>query len=144
MSKTKIWPIRLLIGVVFAWNVQCALAFLIAPERFAPGFELSGVTGAAALRGIGLLFFMWNVPYAVALWRPIRHRVSLHEALAMQTIALLGESLIRNGLPAEHVMARESLARFIRFDAAGLLLLLLAAFLVCRYSVDVSSASIRQ
>ncbi len=111
---------------MLAWNVQCALAFLIAPATYAAGFELSGAPGDAAVRGIGLLFLMWNVPYAVALWHPVRYRVSLYEALAMQTIGLLGESLILLSLPAGHTLARASLGRFIAFDAAGLALLVVA------------------
>jgi hypothetical protein len=38
------------------------------------------------LRGIGVLFLMWNVPYLVALWHPIRHRISLYEWLAIRSI----------------------------------------------------------
>ena len=66
---------RLLIGIVFLWNVQCGMVFLLWPERYAPGFELTGAPGAAAVRGLGVLFLMWNVPYAVALWNPLRYRV---------------------------------------------------------------------
>ncbi len=51
--------------------------------------------------GMGVLFLMWNVPYAVALWHPLRHRISLYEALAMQAIGLLGESLIYLSLSPE-------------------------------------------
>lgn len=120
---------RLCIGLVFAWNVQCAGAFLIDPATYAAGFELSGAAGAAAVHGIGLLFLMWNVPYAVALWHPVRQRISLYEALAMQAIGLVGESLIWSSLPAAHAVARGSLVRFIAFDASGLLLLALAAVL---------------
>jgi hypothetical protein len=108
------------------------LAFLMAPDTYALGFELSGEAGAAAVRGIGLLFLMWNVPYAVAFWHPVRHRISLYEALAMQAIGLLGESLIFLSLPATHLAARASIARFIAFDAAGLLLLGLGALSVHR------------
>jgi hypothetical protein len=119
---------RACIALVLAWNVQCAAAFVLAPATYAAGFELAGPPGDATVRGIGLLFLMWNVPYAVALWHPLRHRVSLYEALAMQAIGLLGESLIYLSLPAVHAVARASLTRFITFDGAGLLLLALAAF----------------
>ena len=66
---------------------------------------------------------MWNVPYAVALWHPVRHRVSLYEALAMQAIGLAGESLILLSCLRRCVVARASIGRFILFDAAGLVLL---------------------
>ncbi len=128
--RARAWLARLCIGLVLAWNLQCALAFLVAPGNYAAGFELAGVAGDAAVRGIGLLFLMWNVPYAVALWHPVRQRISLYEALAMQAIGLLGESLIFLSVPAAHAIARGSLTRFIAFDAAGLLLLAAAVVLV--------------
>lgn len=128
----RLWAARVLIGAVFLWNVQCALAFLAAPAAYAPGFELSGATGEAVVRGLGVLFLMWNVPYAVALWHPARRRVSLYEALAMQAIGVVGESLILAALPVAHAVARASIARFVAFDGAGLVALALAACLVRR------------
>ena len=125
-----LWFSRLFVGVVFAWNLQCALVFLIRPAVFAPGFQLSGAIGEAVLRSLGVLFLMWNVPYGVAMWHPGRHRVALLEALVMQAIGLVGESWIYSTLPAvEHTVVRQSLARFIVFDAIGLAALLLAAWL---------------
>jgi hypothetical protein len=136
LIKLQTWLPRILIGIVFLWNVQCALAFLLWPERYTPGFELAGAPGAAAIQGIGVLFLMWNVPYAVALWNPLRHRLSVWEAVVMQALGLLGESIIYLNLPAGHAVAQASLARFILFDGLGLLALLLAAWLV--YSVKPS------
>jgi hypothetical protein len=134
-SSTNLLLARLAIGLVFLWNIQCALAFLLWPDHFSAGFELSGAPGAAVVRGVGLLFLMWNVPYAVALWHPLHHRISLYEATAMQVIGVLGETLIRLGLPPAHYLLRASLLRFILFDAAGLLLMLLAVWLVSRTSL---------
>lgn len=121
---------RLMIFPVLAWNVQCALAFLLQPDAYAPGFELSGAPGAAAVRGMGILFLMWNIPYAVALSDPLLRRVSLYESAAMQAVALVGETLLLAGLPAGVPGLRASILRFIWFDAAGLLLLLAAVVLV--------------
>lgn len=120
---------RALIGVVLLINVQSALSFLIWPSAYAGGFELSGEVGDAMLRGMGVLFLMWNVPYAVALWHPIRHRISLYEAVAMQAIGLVGETYIYTSLTAVHSIARSSIARFIAFDSLGLLLLVLAVWI---------------
>jgi hypothetical protein len=39
------WFARLAIGFVFVVNLNCALAFILTPERYAPGFEISGVAG---------------------------------------------------------------------------------------------------
>jgi hypothetical protein len=133
-TPVRLWLGRLLIGTVLIWNVQCALIFLLAPGTFAPGFELGGAAGAAAVRGMGVLFLMWNVPYAVALWHPVRHRVSLYEAVAMQTIGLIGESLILWSLGGAHPVAAGSVTRFIAFDGAGVLLLALAAWITRRRS----------
>jgi hypothetical protein len=129
---TSLLLARLAILLVFLWNVQCALAFLFWPERFAQSFELSGAPGEAAVRGMGVLFLMWNVPYAVALWHPLRYRISLYEASAMQAIGLVGESIILISLPPAHATLQASLLRFIAFDGAGLILLLLAIWLVHR------------
>ncbi len=107
-------------------NLQCALAFLFWPQNYVSGFELSGPLGEAMVRSMGVLFLMWNVPYAVALWNPLRYRTSLYEAVAMQTIGVVGESGIYLALPAVYAIARASIARFIFFDALGLLALLVA------------------
>jgi hypothetical protein len=111
------WTARVLIAIVVAWNVQAALAFLLRPGAYAPGFQVSGAAGEAMVRGLGVLFLMWNVPYVVALWYPVRHRVSLYEACAMQGIGLIGESLIYLSLSPELAVARASVGRFILFDA---------------------------
>ena len=125
----RLWATRLLIAVVVAWNLQCALVFLLNSGGFARGFELSGVAGEAALRGMAILFVMWNIPYLVALWNPRRQRLSLWEALAMQTVGLIGESILLSTIPAGHAILRGSILRFILFDGAGVLLLGVAAYL---------------
>ena len=115
-----LWLARLLIAVVTAWNLQAAFIFLKNPDAYASAFELNGVPGAAAVRGVAVLFVMWNIPYLVACWQPRRHRLSLWEALAMQALGVLGESFILLSLPAGHTLLADSLLRFIAFDAAGL------------------------
>ncbi len=125
----KNWLARLLIGLVFFFNVQCAILFLAAPQLYAANFELSGPPGEGMLRGLGLLFLMWNVPYAVALWNPVRQRTSLYEALAMQAIGVVGETLLLLTFPPGHAAIRTSVGRFILFDGSGLVLLVLAALL---------------
>jgi len=120
----RLWAARLLIAIVVAWNLQCALVFLLTPGVFAPGFELAGISGEAAMRGFAVLFVMWNVPYLVALWNPQRNRVSLWEALVMQFVGVIGESLILFSIPVGHPILHASILRFIAFDAAGVLLLI--------------------
>ena len=116
----RLWLARLLIAAVIAWNLQAAFIFLANPDAYAPAFELNGIPGAAAVRGIAVLFVMWNVPYLVACWQPRRYRLSLWEALVMQALGVLGETFILLSLPAGHALLAGSLLRFIAFDAAGL------------------------
>lgn len=127
----KVSPIlgRVLIGVVFLVNVQSAVAFLVCPEVYAPGFEIPGLLGEAMVRGFGVLFLMWNVPYAVALWHPLHYRVALLMAIAMQSIGLVGEAFVYTTLTANHALARASVVRFIIFDGAGLVLLITAGWI---------------
>ena len=125
----RLWLARILIGLVLFFNIQCAILFLWKPEAFASSFELTGTPGMEMVRGLGLLFLMWNVPYAVALFNPQKHRISLFEAIAMQTIGLVGETFICLTLPSTHFIARNTLFRFIAFDSSGLVALLLAVWI---------------
>jgi hypothetical protein len=129
LSLSRTWAGRFLIGLVFLFNVQCALVFIIAPDGYVPGFELSGDAGAGMVRGMGVLFLMWNVPYLVALLDPVRHRVSLCEAITMQAIGFIGESILLAAFPPGHELIRVTIWRFILFDGFGLLALLFAAWL---------------
>jgi hypothetical protein len=137
MKKTayRLWAARLLIAVVVAWNLECALVFLLNPAEFAPGFELTGIPGSAAVRGFAVLFVMWNIPYLVALWHPLRQRVSLREALVMQAVGVIGESFILFSLPGGHPLLSASLLRFIIFDTAGVFCLIGANWLEMKQSI---------
>lgn len=117
---------RLLIGFVTAWNLQAAFAFIFSPGGFVRAYELSGVPGEAAIRGVGILFLMWNIPYLFSLVNPIHYRLALTLSLLMQLIGLIGESFIYFTLPAGHGLLGGSILRFIAFDGAGLALLAIA------------------
>jgi hypothetical protein len=117
---------RLLIGLVTAWNLQAAFAFIFAPSGFVRAYELSGVPGEAAIRGFGLLFLMWNIPYLFALKDPVRNRLTLTLSLLMQLTGLIGETYIYFTLPAGYAMLESSILRFIVFDGVGLVLLVIA------------------
>ena len=90
----RILIIRLLIGIVTVWNLQAAFIFIFAPGRYVSSYELSGIAGETVVRGIGVLFVMWNVPYLFALQNPIRYQLALSFALLMQFVGLIGESYI--------------------------------------------------
>jgi hypothetical protein len=123
---TSPWIARLLIGIVTIWNLQAAFVFIFFPGRFVQAYELSGIAGEAAIRGFGILFLMWNVPYLFALIDPVRYRLALTLSLLMQLIGLVGETFIYLTLPAGYDILRNSILRFIIFDGIGLILLGLA------------------
>jgi len=129
-DKSRLWFSRILIAIVTGWNLQAALLFILWPERFMQRFELSGVPGAAAVRGVGILFLMWNVPYLVALWHPLKARLALGIALVMQAIGVVGESWILVSLPSGYTLLRASIGRFILFDDCGLVFLVLAFWIL--------------
>ena len=140
-STARSWTARVLIGLVLFVNVQSALVFFATPGGFAPAYELNGVAGSAAIRGIAVLFLMWNVPYVVALFNPLKYRISLYEAIAMQSIGLVGESLIFWTLPAAHLILRASILRFILFDGAGLGALIFAGWVTHAHTARIKETA---
>lgn len=124
-----LWISRVLIAMVTLTNLLAAFQFMLRPGDFAYGFEMSGEAGEAMLRGMGLLFLMWNIPYIFAAVHPARHFTSLIEAVIMQFIGVTGESFILLGLPGEHPLIEASVERFIIFDGAGLVVLFIALLL---------------
>jgi hypothetical protein len=141
-ARISSWIGRLLIGAVSIMNVQSAVLFLWQPGKYTPGFQLNGVEGITAVRGIGLLFLMWNVPYFVAVLDPVKNRISLYEALIMQSIGVFGETLIYLSLPSGYGVLQNSLSRFIVFDSLGLALLIMAV-LVTRTRLELAEGSNR-
>lgn len=123
MRNKHIWLARILIGAVLLVNLDCAVAFLRTPGDYVAGFGLSGTAGEGMLRALGLLFVMWNVPYAFACYHPVKFRTSLVEALIMQAIGLAGETWILYSADYQNPAITVSVQRFILFDGAGLLLL---------------------
>ena len=126
MNSRRVWLMRALIGGVTFWNLLAAFQFLIAPELYSAGFELSGAAGLSLVRGMGVLFVMWNVPYVAALINPARNRTSLVEAVIMQVIGFVGESVLKFTLTGFHPVLQQTVSRFMLFDGAGVVLLALA------------------
>lgn len=125
-----LWISRSLIGLVLFFNLESALLFLWIPQDYAAGFGVQGPVGNIIVRSIGLLFIMWNVPYLVAFLHPIKHRVALIEATVMQSIGLLGETVLFLTLAPGLTGISNTLSRFIGFDSFGLLCLGTALWLV--------------
>lgn len=131
-QRTRLFIARFCVGLVLFINLNCAVQFLLKPEFFGAGFELTGVPGSAMIQGMGLLFIMWNVPYVFALIHPIKNRISMVETLIMQWIGVSGESILMSQLPGSHPNLQGSVHRFILFDGAGFIMLLVA-FLITRH-----------
>lgn len=123
MRRRATWIVRIAFAAVFAVNVQCALSFAFAPGDYAAAYELSGVAGEAAVRGIGIAFLMWNVTYPAFIVAPDRFRVLGWVILAQQLVGLVGESMLLFLLPAGHDVLAASVVRFIAFDGGGLVLM---------------------
>lgn len=130
LTGTRVWIARGLIAAVTLMNIQAAFQFMLRPQLYAPGFEMTGVAGEAMIQGLGLLFLMWNIPYIFAAVQPLQNFVSLIEAVIMQFIGVVGETLLLIGLPGEHLILEASVKRFILFDGSGLVFLLAALMLV--------------
>lgn len=116
--------LRAAFALVFAWNVLCALQFVIAPASFAGAYQLSGAAGEAAVRGMGVAFFMWNATYPAFIVHPQRFRPLGVVVLVQQAIGFLGEAFILLSLPDQGFQALSaSIMRFMAFDGAGFVLM---------------------
>ncbi|MBR0405692.1 MAG: hypothetical protein IJI68_10935 [Eggerthellaceae bacterium] len=130
-STKRIWIARVLVALVFAINVQCALQFILWPGAYTAAYQVEGASAEVIVRTVGICFLMWNATYPPVIVRPDRYRVLFGVVLVQQAIGLVGESLLLAGLqPGLEVLA-SSIARFVAFDAAGLVLLAIA-FLLSR------------
>ena len=117
------WLARAAVGSVWAVNLNAALSFLAQPERYATGFELSGVAGEAVVQAFGILFLMWNATYPPVLFQPRAHPALFRIVLIQQAIGVAGETWIWLGLPPGHPALWETGLRFIAFDGLGLLVM---------------------
>jgi len=131
-GRRAVWLARLVVGAVFLFNVNCALSFVGWPGRYAPAFELQGIPGEVMVRGMGILFLMWNATYPPVLIWPGRRGTLFAVILAQQIIGLAGETWMWLALPPGHDILRDTGARFILFDAAGLAGMVLAFYLLRR------------
>jgi len=122
MTKDR-WIARAALVAVLIANLSAAIPYVARPGDYAAAYELTGVPGEVAVRGLGILFLMWAVPFVPAIFDPVRNRVALVCVLAMQVIGLAGESLMLVTLPAGHDALRATGLRFIVFDGIGLIVL---------------------
>jgi len=121
---TTLWLARLVLVVIFLFNVTCALAFVARPAAYTGGFEVSGVAGEVLVRGIGILFLMWNVTYPLVIWHPWRYRRLFVIVILQQAIGLAGETWMLRTLPPGHAALATTGCRFVAFDGGGLVAML--------------------
>ncbi len=146
-SRASQWAVRAAFFFVFVVNVQCAVSFILWPASFAPAYELSGVAGEAAVRGMGIAFLMWNATYPASFASPWRFRVVAIIVVVQQCIGLVGESVLLAGLPAGHEVLVSGIRAFIMFDALGLVVMsaaLVAMFVSARRSLRASGRGERR
>ena len=128
-SRKRIWIARVLVVLVFAIDVQCAVQFILWPDAYTAAYQVEGASAEAMVRTVGICFLMWNTTYPPVFVHPDRYRVLFGVVIAQQLIGLVGEALLLTSLqPGLEVLA-SSIVRFIVFDAAGLVLLAIAFLL---------------
>jgi len=126
LKTLPLWFARIAVGIVFIMNISCALDFILRPERYTGGFEVSGAAGNAILQGFGILFLMWNATYPPVIVQPVRYQTLFIVILVQQSIGVMGESWLFLQLPVEHITLRTTGLRFIIFDGLGLILMSIA------------------
>jgi hypothetical protein len=123
----------ILVGIVFVINIQAGIDFFFNPQKYTTAFELTGIQGEVSVAGVGLLFLMWNIPYGFAIANPVKYYISLLQAVLMQLMGVVGETIIYLRIPDQsHMLLSGSIKRFIIFDSAGLFFLIVAGFLIIR------------
>lgn len=129
-SRRVGWLARAVLFAVFFFNVNCALEFIVRPFAYAPSFEVDGVAGEALVRGMGILFLMWNATYPLPMWDPWRFRRMFAVVVIQQAIGLAGETWMLLALPAGHPDLARTALRFIAFDGGGLVAFLVVFLLM--------------
>lgn len=125
-KRWPVWVVRIAFAIVFALNVQCALQFILVPEAYEASYGLSGPEGAVAVQGIGIAFLMWNATYPAYIASPRRFFVLGPVIIAQQVIGAVGETLVLLSLNGTQPLLTASIGRFMAFDYAGLVLLVIA------------------
>ena len=103
-----LWVARVLVATVCIWNLTAAVPFVLNPTGYTRSFELvgAGLGGEVMVRGLGVAFLMWQIPFLPVIWHPGRHRTCFLCLLGMQLVGLVGESIMLAGLPGGHAPLR--------------------------------------
>ncbi len=122
---------RVCYTVVFISNMYCALAFIFNPDPYVGSYELSAASGGiAAIQGMGVVFAMWNVTYPFYIVNPLKQKTLGIVIIVQQIVGLVGELFIKTGLDKKQSVLEESIMRFVWFDFAGLILLIIGFAIV--------------
>jgi len=128
----RAWSARIVVSLVLVANLSAAIPYLVNPAAYTAGFELRGLAGAAMVRGLAVLFLMWNATFLPVILEPVRQRTLFGVILSQQVIGLVGEIWILGSLPSGHAALTATGLNFIVFDGVGLALLVFAFALTRR------------
>jgi hypothetical protein len=117
------WLVRACFGLVFAWNMVCALQFIITPANYVGTFGLEGKVGQVAVAGLGVAFVMWNCTFPAFIVRPQRFMSLGIVAIVQQIVGIVGETWILFTLAAG-LAPDGAIVQFLFFDVSGLILML--------------------
>lgn len=135
----RTWTARVLVAVVFACNVQCAVSFIADPGSYIAAYQLEGPGAEPVARSIGITFLMWNCTYPLVIYRPERYRSLFAVVLAQQAVGLVMETWLLTTLgPGQQVLAG-SIVRFVSFDGPGLAVMAFGFFLTRRSKTGVAA-----
>lgn len=123
-----VWGARAVVALVCFFNLTAAIPFVLNPALYSHSFQVQdcGIGGQVLVRGLGIAFLMWQVPFIPVIWRPERNRTCFLCLLGMQLIGLIGESWMLVAMPEVTGPLRATGWRFILFDGGGLLGMTLA------------------
>jgi len=128
MSKGdfRVWLARMLVAAVCGWNLSAALPMILRPTDMAGSFAVAacGRGGMIMVQGLGVAFLMWQVPFVPTVWDPRHNRVTFLCLIVMQMVGLAGETLMLASLSEGSPALRATGLRFVAFDGAGLILLI--------------------
>ncbi len=124
---------RVVFTIVFLINMMCAIEFIFDPTSYTYSYEVQAASGGiAAIQGLGVAFVMWNVTYPFYIAKPQKMKWVGLIILLQQFVGLVGESFILLGLFMNQVVLRASIMRFIYFDLGGLIIMLIAYYLMVK------------
>lgn len=74
------------------------------------------------MRGMGVVFLMWNATYPLYVFKPDKYRALGGIIIVQQAIGCIGETYILLTLGGGHELLASSIMRFIAFDVSGLVI----------------------